>query len=135
MSLKDILGEYGFVAKVDVSDLDASAKWYESKLGLIPDPRYNTPTWRQFNLPGIPLTAIGLNLNPAGVGSGGAVSTFIVDNIEAARKNLIAQGVQVGSIVDVGHGVLLCFFKDPDGNSLGLRQNSPDQPRPAQIGG
>jgi glyoxylase I family protein len=135
MSLKDIFGDYGFVAKVDVSDLDTSAGWYESKLGLIPDSGYDTPTWRQFNLPGIPLTAIGLNLNPVGVGSGGAVSTFVVDDIAAARDGLIAQGVEVGPIIDVGHGVLLCFFKDPDGNALGLRQNSSGQPKAAQMGG
>jgi len=134
MSLKDLLGEYGFVAKVDVSDLDASANWYGSKLGLIPDPRYNMPTWRQFNLPGITLSAIGLNLNAAGVGSGGAVSTFVANDITAARASLIEQGISVGPITDVGSGVLLCFFKDPDGNSLGLRQNSPDQPKASQIG-
>jgi len=131
MSLKDIVGNYGFVAKVDVSDLDVSTSWYEGKLGLILDERYNTPTWRQFNLPGVPLAAIGCNLNPAGVGSGGAVSTFVVLDIVTARTGLIAQGVAVGPIIDVGHGVLLCFFKDPDGNALGLRQNSPDKPKPA----
>lgn len=131
MSLKDLVGDYGFVAKVDVSDLDASTDWYERKLGLMLDERYSTPTWRQFGLPGISRTAIGLNLTPAGVGSRGAVSTFVLVDIAAARKALIAQGVAVGPIVDVGHGVLLCFFKDPDGNSLGLRQNSKGQPKPA----
>lgn len=131
MSLKDIVGNYGFVAKVDVSDLNASTDWYEGKLGLKLDERYSTPTWRQFSLPDIPATAIGCNLNPAGVGSGGAVSTFVVVDIAAARNSLIAQGVAVGAIIDVGHGVLLCFFKDPDGNALGLRQNPPGQPKPA----
>jgi len=131
MSLKDLVGDYGFVAKVDVSDLDASTDWYERKLGLMLDERYSTPTWRQFSLPGISRTAIGLNLNPAGGGSRGAVSTFVVVDIAAARRSLLAQGVAVGPIVDVGHGVLLCFFKDPDSNSLGLRQNSKGQPKPA----
>lgn len=131
MSLKDIVGDYGFVAKVDVSNLDASTDWYQRNLGLRLDERYSTPTWRQFGLFGSSRTAIGLNLNPAGVGSRGAVSTFVVVDIAAARKGLIAQGVAVGPIIDVGHGVLLCFFKDPDGNSLGLRQNSKGQPNPA----
>ena len=131
MSLKDMVGDYGFVAKVDVSDLDASTDWYEGKLGLMLDERYSTPTWRQFALPGISRTAIGLNLNPAGVGSRGAVSTFVIADIAAVRNALLAQGIAVGPIVDVGHGVLLCFFRDPDGNSLGLRQNSKGQPKPA----
>jgi glyoxylase I family protein len=131
MSLKEMVGNYGFVAKVDVSDLNASTDWYQGKLGLMLDERYSTPTWRQFTLPDLPSTAIGCNLNAGGVGSGGAVSTFVVVDIETARNNLLAQGIDVGAIVDVGDGVLLCFFKDPDGNALGLRQNAPEQPSPA----
>lgn len=124
MSLKDLLGEYGFVAKVDVSDLDKSTTWYADKLGLIPAQVYSTPTWRQLDMPDISSVAIGLNLNPQGVGACAAVSTFLVDNIENARNNLINEGVDVGGIEDVGDGVKLCFFKDPDSNPLCLRQNS-----------
>ncbi|MEO2218166.1 VOC family protein [Chromobacterium vaccinii] len=134
MALKDIIGEYAFVAKVDVSDIDKSAAWYGGKLGLVHDPRFDTPTWRQYNVPGLARAAIGLNLNPGGVGSGGAVSTFVVANIQLARKGLIEHGVEVGPVMDVGHGVLLAFFKDPDGNSLGLRQNSAQHPAVAEVG-
>ena len=125
MTLNDIFGEYAFVAKVNVSNLAASLEWYESKLGLIPDPSFQTATWAQLNLPGIPQVAIGLSVAPQGIGTAGAVSTFVVDDITAASNGLIEQGVQVGPITNVGDGVLLCFFQDPDGNTLGLRQNSP----------
>ena len=58
----------------------------------------------------------------------GAVSTFVIADIVAVRNALLAQGIGVGPIV----GVLLCFFKDQEGNSLGLRQNSKGQPKTAK---
>lgn len=67
MALKDVIGEHAFVSKVDVSDLDASAAFYGRKLGLVSDENYSTPTWRQFRV--LPRVAIGLNVNPAGVGT------------------------------------------------------------------
>jgi len=114
--------EYAIVAKVDVADMEASVEWYASKLDLIPDPRYIGPTWRQCNLPNIQQAAIGLNYNPTGIGTGGAVTTFVVVDIEQACQELITRGVVVGPITPVGEGVLLAFFRDPDGNQLGLRQ-------------
>lgn len=134
MALKDIIGDYAFVTKMDVSDLDKSANWYEQRLGLVHDARFDTPTWRQFSVPGIARVAIGLNRDPAGVGSGGSVGTFVVSNISAARHGLIEHGVDVGAIIDVGHGVQLAFFQDPDGNALGLRQNGSQHPKAAEIG-
>jgi glyoxylase I family protein len=133
MALKDLIGEHAFVSKVDVSDLDIGSAFYGKTLGLTPDDKFNTPTWRQFRV--FPRLAIGLNLNPSGIGTGGAVATLVVDNIAQARTNLIEKGVKAGPIIDVGHGVQLAFFKDPDGNSLGLRQNPPGQPKAAQVGG
>ncbi|MEH1830625.1 MAG: VOC family protein [Nostoc sp.] len=122
MTLKNTFGEYSFVTKVDVSNLEASVEWYKSKLGLVPENKYDTPNWRQFSFPDIPRFAIGLNLSNS-VETGSTVSTFVVDNIVAARQSLIEKGVEVGPITDVGHGVQLSVFKDLDGNLLGLRQN------------
>ena len=133
MALKDVIGEYAFVSKVDVSDLDASVAFYGKKLGLIPDEKYHTSTWRQFRV--LPRVAIGLNVHPTGVGTGGAVATLVVDDIEQASNRLQKQGVEVSKIDDVGDGVRLAFFKDPDGNSLGLRQNSPQHPKAAAVCG
>ncbi|MEH2421800.1 MAG: VOC family protein [Nostoc sp.] len=122
MTLKNSFGEYSFVSKVDVTNLEASVEWYKDKLGLVPESKYDTPNWRQFSIPDIGRFAIGLNLSNS-VKTGSAVSTFVVDNIVAARQNLIEKGVEVGPITDVGHGVQLSVFKDIDGNLLGLRQN------------
>ena len=132
MSLKDIIGEYGFVAKLDVSNLQASAAFYTA-LGLEHDPRFDTPTWMQFNLPGIDQVAIGLSAS-GNVSPGGSVPTFVVNDINAARQSLIDTGVEVGPIQDVGLGVLMAFFQDPDSNTLALRQNPSSQPRATEIG-
>jgi predicted enzyme related to lactoylglutathione lyase len=133
MSLKDVIGEYGFVAKLDVSNLQASAGFYGTALGLEHDPRFDTPTWMQFNLPDIDQVAIGLSATGS-VSTGGSVPTFVVNDINAARQSLLDNGVEVCPVKDVGLGVLMAFFQDPDGNTLALRQNPSSQPRAAEIG-
>ena len=77
MTLKNTFGEYSFVTKLDVTNLEASAEWYKSKLGLVPEEKYDTPNWRQFSFPDIPRFAIGLNLSDS-VEPGNTVSTFVV---------------------------------------------------------
>ncbi|MBV8821538.1 MAG: VOC family protein, partial [Ktedonobacteraceae bacterium] len=131
MQLSDIIGEYGLIVKLDVSDLDKTRSWYADKLGLKQDSRFDTSTWVQLFLPKLRAVAIGLNLDPAKAGKGNV--TFVVDNIESARDGLVRQGVEVGSIQTVVHDVRLAFFKDPDGNSLTLRQNPPGQPTVSAI--
>ena len=119
--MKEIIGEYAFVAKVNVSDLDLAVAWYE-RIGLVLNPDFQTPTWRQMIDPNDPNVNIGLNLDAQNTGTAGAVSTFVVVDIVAARDALIAVGVNVGPI-SVYPPVHMCFFNDPDGNMLGLRQN------------
>jgi catechol 2,3-dioxygenase-like lactoylglutathione lyase family enzyme len=126
--------EFGVVCKIDVSNLDTSTGWYTEKLGLVVDPRFKTSTWEQLNVPGVQGAAVGLNLDRGGVGSGGAVLTFVVPDIKQVREQLDKDGVAVGPIEDAGDGVYLAFFNDPDGNQLGLRQNPDDQPRANAIG-
>ncbi|MBV9690752.1 MAG: VOC family protein [Ktedonobacteraceae bacterium] len=131
MQLSDIIGEYGLIVKLDVSDLDKTRSWYTDKLGLKQDSRFDTSTWVQLFLPKLRAVAIGLNLDPAKAGKGNV--TFVVDNIEKARDGLIRQGVEVGPIQTVVHDVRLAFFKDPEGNSLTLRQNPSGQPTVSAI--
>ena len=116
------LGEYALVAKVDVTNLAESVLWYEEKLGLVSDPTFNTATWAQLALPGSQNAFVGLSQG-SNTGSGGEATTFVVQNIEAARAALLNSGVNVGPIEQPGDGVSLAFFEDPSGNKLGLRQN------------
>ena len=130
-----IPGQFALVAKVDVCDMDKSVDWYTSKLDFEVDPLFiGNPSWRQLNMPGLQHVAMGLSQSsklcptpatqPNPLPSGHAVTTFVVDDINAARQTLIRRGVDVGSIQDVGQGVSLAFFFDPDWNQLGLRQNT-----------
>lgn len=49
---------------------------------------------------------------------------LVVDDIEAARDSLLATGVDVSPISDLGGGVRYAYFSDPDGNSWALQQIS-----------
>ncbi|MCF7981075.1 MAG: VOC family protein [Pseudomonadales bacterium] len=134
MSLKDLIGEYGLVIKVDVSDLEKSTQWYTEKLHFQLDERYNADTWRQLNIPDVTNTAIGLHLNPEGAGMEGKKATFVVNDINAARNELVKNNVEVDEIITLGEWVKLAFFRDPDGNILGLRQNHASHPNAGEIG-
>jgi predicted enzyme related to lactoylglutathione lyase len=46
----------------------------------------------------------------------------VVEDIEAARDELIAGGVPVAPIDDVGRGVKYAEITDPSGNSLVLQE-------------
>ena len=47
---------------------------------------------------------------------------LVVNDINAARADLIARDIEVGEVTDVGGGVLYVWFSDPDGNSLALQE-------------
>ena len=44
---------------------------------------------------------------------------LVVDDIAAAREELLARGADIGEIRDMG-GVKFAFFSDPDGNTWEL---------------
>jgi catechol 2,3-dioxygenase-like lactoylglutathione lyase family enzyme len=60
---------------------------------------------------------------PAYEGTPGTIRGLhlVVDDIQAARAELIGRGVQVGEVQDVGGGVSYAPFEDPDGNSWTLQ--------------
>ena len=123
MNLVDMIGDFGTVIKIDVSDLERSAKWYSECLGLTVDDHFNADKWRQMVVPGPGNMAFGLLHNPEGVQEGIKKATFVVIDIEGARSALIDKGVDVEEIVTLDDWVRLAFFRDPDGNVFGLRQN------------
>ena len=47
---------------------------------------------------------------------------LVVDDLDAARAELLARGVPVEEVLDVGGGVRYAGFTDPDGNSLTLQE-------------
>lgn len=47
---------------------------------------------------------------------------LVVDDIEAARADLVGRGVEIGDVYDVGGGVKYAELADPDGNTLTLQE-------------
>ena len=46
---------------------------------------------------------------------------LVVDDVAAAREELVQRGVEVSAVSDMG-GVRYAFFSDPDGNTWALQQ-------------
>jgi uncharacterized glyoxalase superfamily protein PhnB len=46
---------------------------------------------------------------------------LVVDDVEAARAELLARGVEVSEVQDMG-GVKYAYFSDPTSNSWALQQ-------------
>lgn len=49
---------------------------------------------------------------------------LVVDDLDATRRTLIGNGIDVSDVSDVGGGVRYAYFSDPDGNSWALQQIS-----------
>ena len=47
---------------------------------------------------------------------------LVVDDVEQARAELAAKGVEVSAVSDLGGGVKYAYFSDPDGNSWALQE-------------
>jgi predicted enzyme related to lactoylglutathione lyase len=53
------------------------------------------------------------------------VAAFEVEDIEQEVRELRMQGVTVEGIITMPSGLKRAFFKDPDGNVIGMRQIGP----------
>ena len=49
---------------------------------------------------------------------------LVVDDLDAVRRTLLGNGVQVSEVSDMGGGVRYAYFSDPDDNSWALQQIS-----------
>jgi catechol 2,3-dioxygenase-like lactoylglutathione lyase family enzyme len=47
---------------------------------------------------------------------------LVVDDVEQARAELAAKGVDVSAVSGLGGGVKYAYFSDPDGNSWALQE-------------
>jgi catechol 2,3-dioxygenase-like lactoylglutathione lyase family enzyme len=106
---------------VQVTDLERSARFYGETLGL---PRVSAGAWPEFQLGEnvslylIDPTNIGSEFTTPNLGS----IALRVPDVEAARAELEAKGVEfAGDTFDSGvcH---MAFFSDPDGNALMLHR-------------
>ena len=110
-----------------VTDVDRAKAFYVDRLGFVADVDV-TPA------PGVRVVQV----TPPGSGCSISLSTglpiisdmapgtvkglhLVVEDIEAARQELVDRGVDVSPVEDVGGGVTYAWFRDPDGNALALQ--------------
>ncbi len=53
---------------------------------------------------------------------------LVVDDLDAIRDQLIERGVEVGAVADLGGGVRMAGFADPDGNTWALQEINRPEP-------
>jgi catechol 2,3-dioxygenase-like lactoylglutathione lyase family enzyme len=121
------------VVPVPVSDIDRAKRFYADQLGFVVDLDVNFPGMRL-----VQLTPVGsgcsIHLNsainmPPGVLEG---LQLIVDDIEAARAELVGRGLEAGPVQHMEDGAWVdgkggdwnsfVFFSDPDGNGWALQE-------------
>jgi len=100
-----------------VNDLERARRFYEDKLGLEVEVqvaetvRYRCGSGTGISIFERPMSPIDRT-----------VAAFEVEDIEAEVADLKAKGVDVEGVVTLDSGVRRAFFKDPDGNIIGMRQ-------------
>ncbi len=121
------------VIVVPVSDVDRAKHFYSEQVGFVVDvDRTMSDTFRvvQMTPPGSACSVtIGMSTMPPGSMQG---LQLVVSDIEVARAELVARGVDVSTIKHFDNGVQadgpggdwnsFIFFSDPDGNSWAVQQ-------------
>ena len=112
---------------IPVTDVDRAKTFYAEQLGFVVDVDVRPADGVRVVQLTPPGSACSIGL---GTGLGAYEATpgsirglhLVVDDIEAARAELVGRGVDVGAVTDVGGGVLYASIEDPDGNALTLQQ-------------
>jgi predicted enzyme related to lactoylglutathione lyase len=112
---------------VPVTDLDRAAAWYE-QVGFVRDVDVTPAEGVRILQLTPPASACSILLSTglpdiAGMAPGSVRGLhLVVEDIKAAREELLGRGVEVGDVVAVGGGVFYAGLTDPDGNTLTLQQ-------------
>ena len=112
---------------VPVSDVDRAKAFYTEKAGFNADHDHRVSDdlrFVQLTPPGSACSiAIGDGLTDAPPGSVKGLQ-LVVDDIHAAREELLGRGVAVGEVQEFPWGQFL-FFSDPDGNAWAVQRIPP----------
>ena len=112
---------------VPVSDVDRAKAFYTERAGFNADHDHQVSDsirFVQLTPPGSGCSiAIGNGVTEAAPGSAQGLQ-LVVEDIEAARAELVERGVEVGEIQDFPWGSFV-FFRDPDGNGWAVQQIQP----------
>ncbi|HEY3437750.1 MAG TPA: VOC family protein [Actinotalea sp.] len=115
---------------IPVSDVDRAKAFYVDLLGFVADVDVEPVEGVrvvQVTPPGSACSiGFGTGLAAYDASPPGSVKALhlVVADIDAARAELAARGVEVGPVQDVGGGVRYAGFADPDGNTLTLQEMS-----------
>jgi predicted enzyme related to lactoylglutathione lyase len=109
---------------VPVSDVDRAKDFYAEKAGFIVDHDHTVSDeirFVQLTPPGSACSiTFGKGITEVPPGSAQGLQ-MVVDDIEAARAELVERGVETGEIQDFPWGRFV-FFSDPDGNGWAVQQ-------------
>ena len=110
--------------QVPVSDVDRAKTFYTEKAGFTADHDHRVSDeirFVQLTPPGSPTSiALGTGLGDMAPGSVEGLQ-LVVSDIEAARAELVARGVEVSEVQHFDWGSFV-FFSDPDGNGWAVQQ-------------
>jgi catechol 2,3-dioxygenase-like lactoylglutathione lyase family enzyme len=108
---------------VPVTDVDRAKAFYVEKAGFLADHDHTVDAGLRFvqlTPPGSACSiAIGTGLT--GTAPGTANCQIVVADIDAARNELLARGLEVGEVQTFDWGRFV-FFADPDGNRWAVQQ-------------
>lgn len=112
---------------VPVSDVDRAKAFYADQAGFVADHDHTVSDeirFVQLTPPGSACSiAIGKGVTDAVPGSVQGLQ-LVVDDVAAARKELLDRGVEVGEVQEFPWGSFV-FFSDPDGNGWSVQQLPP----------
>ncbi|HLL87187.1 MAG TPA: glyoxalase superfamily protein [Thermoleophilaceae bacterium] len=112
------------LVQVPVSDVDRAKAFYTEKVGFNADHDHRVSDeirFVQLTPPGSGCSiALGTGLGDMKPGSVRGLQ-LVVDDIEAARSELVGRGVEVGEVQHFPWGSFV-FFSDPDGNGWAVQQ-------------
>jgi catechol 2,3-dioxygenase-like lactoylglutathione lyase family enzyme len=101
-----------------VRDLDAGRRFYRETLGFEETAVDFADRWSHLRH-----GAMQIGLSEGEPQDDGAVAHIDVDDVKGEAERLRAAGVQVGTVVEIPHGVMrLLDIYDPDGNRIQLAQ-------------
>ena len=115
------------LVQVPVSDIDRAKAFYTEQAGFNADHDHRVSDeirFVQLTPPGSPTSiALGTGMSDMAPGSVHGLQ-LVVEDVEAARAELAARGVEVSEVQDFPWGSFV-FFSDPDGNSWSVQQIQP----------
>ena len=114
-------GDHVTVA-INVTDFEKAIAWYREAFGF--ELIYRLDDWKWCELR-TPIAGVNVGLGQTDDQThGGMSATFVVADIVAAKAHIESLGVVFDQDIHEIEGMVkLAFFKDPDGNALGLAEH------------